>query len=383
MRRYELTDDEWAIIEPLLPPPAATGRPRRAPREMWNAIFWVLRSGAPWRDLPERFGPWESAYSHFNTCRRKGVVRAGARGAADPARCGGPHRLGSVVCGRHVSARFEGGRRGREKGGSTEPRDHALGRSRGGFGSKIHLVAESHGIPLAAHVTAGQVNECTELEAVVNRVQIGRRRRPEAIAGDKGYSTDRIRRWLRRHAMRAVIPRRSDQHPEDGRGVSTGGPTAAEARWSSATAGSRSAVGWPPGSRSWPSTSCDDSCRLHREIPARTVFKRSLATPPDQQRDRQQPGRGEQQAAHADGPAKAHAQQHERHGRNQPEGDADQQVAAPAGQRIVFPSALCASSAARMPVMFCESSTGFTSTRSSATMFARSLNISMARWASR
>ncbi len=73
MRRYELTDEEWAIIEPLIPPPAATGRPRRAPRVMWNSIFWVLRSGAPWRDLPERYGPWESAYTHFNTCRRQGV----------------------------------------------------------------------------------------------------------------------------------------------------------------------------------------------------------------------------------------------------------------------------------------------------------------------
>jgi transposase len=73
MRRYELRDDEWAIIEPLIPPPAPTGRPRRAPREMWNAIFWVLRSGALWRDLPERFGPWESAYFHFNTWRRQGV----------------------------------------------------------------------------------------------------------------------------------------------------------------------------------------------------------------------------------------------------------------------------------------------------------------------
>jgi transposase len=73
MRRYELTDDEWAIIEPLIPPPAHTGRPRRAPREMWNACFWVLRSGAPWRDLPERFGPWESAYAHFNTWRRQGL----------------------------------------------------------------------------------------------------------------------------------------------------------------------------------------------------------------------------------------------------------------------------------------------------------------------
>ena len=73
MRRYELTDGEWEIIEPLIPPPAHTGRPRRAPRAMWNSVFWVLRSGAPWRDLPERFGPWESAYAHFNTWRRQGV----------------------------------------------------------------------------------------------------------------------------------------------------------------------------------------------------------------------------------------------------------------------------------------------------------------------
>jgi transposase len=121
------------------------------------------------------------------------------------------------VRGRHVGSGLEGGRGGREKGGSSEPDDHALGRSRGGFGSKIHLVAEGHGIPLAVHVTAGQVNECTELEMVVNRVHIGRRRRPVALAGDKGYSTDRIRGWLRRHAIRAVIPRRKDQHPDDQR----------------------------------------------------------------------------------------------------------------------------------------------------------------------
>lgn len=55
------------------------------------------------------------------------------------------------------------------------------------------------------------------METVVNRVKIGRRQRPEALAGDKAYSTPRIRQWLRRHAIRAVIPRRSDQHPDDGR----------------------------------------------------------------------------------------------------------------------------------------------------------------------
>jgi transposase len=71
MRRYELTDEQWAVIEPLLPR-AATGRPVRAPRAMLNGMFWVLRSGAPWRDLPERFGPWQTVYHHFNSWRRRG-----------------------------------------------------------------------------------------------------------------------------------------------------------------------------------------------------------------------------------------------------------------------------------------------------------------------
>ena len=73
MRRYELSDEEWDVIEPLLPPPAQTGRPRRSAREVWNAIFWVLRSGAPFRDLPERFGPWQTIYHRFNSWRREGI----------------------------------------------------------------------------------------------------------------------------------------------------------------------------------------------------------------------------------------------------------------------------------------------------------------------
>lgn len=72
MRRYELTDEQWDVIEPLLPR-ASTGRPLLAPRTMLNAMLWVLRSGAPWRDLPERFGAWETVYYHFNSWRRRGV----------------------------------------------------------------------------------------------------------------------------------------------------------------------------------------------------------------------------------------------------------------------------------------------------------------------
>lgn len=72
MRRYELTDEQWTLIEPLIPHPT-TGRPLKDPRAMLNGMFWVLRSGAPWRDLPERFGPWQTIYHHFNSWRRRKV----------------------------------------------------------------------------------------------------------------------------------------------------------------------------------------------------------------------------------------------------------------------------------------------------------------------
>ena len=103
-----------------------------------------------------------------------------------------------------------------------EPADHALGRSRGGFGTKLHLVCSRNRVPLAVVVTPGQRQECTQFEAVMDAVRVpGRRgrprRRPKAVAGDKGYSYPGIRRWLRRHGVRAVIPRRKDQRPSDGR----------------------------------------------------------------------------------------------------------------------------------------------------------------------
>ncbi len=71
-------------------------------------------------------------------------------------------------------------------------------------------------------MTAGQRQECTQFEQVMDKVRLRRSRgrplcRPLRLAGDKGYSYERIRRWLRRHGVRAVIPRRKDQRPDDRR----------------------------------------------------------------------------------------------------------------------------------------------------------------------
>lgn len=74
MRRHELTDEHWALVEPIVPRNAArTGRPARDRRIVLNGIFWIVHTGAPWRDLPERFGPWQTVYHHFARWRRRGM----------------------------------------------------------------------------------------------------------------------------------------------------------------------------------------------------------------------------------------------------------------------------------------------------------------------
>lgn len=103
-----------------------------------------------------------------------------------------------------------------------EPPDHALGRSRGGFGTKIHLVTDGNGLPLAAVISAGQAHESKSFEPLLNAVRVpqtgaGRpRRRPGAVAGDRGYSFHRIRRWLHDRHIQPVIPQRSNQKGRKG-----------------------------------------------------------------------------------------------------------------------------------------------------------------------
>lgn len=70
--RYDLMDFEWSIIKPLLPN-KPRGVPRVNDRRVLNGIFWVLRSGAPWRDLPERYGPYTTCYNRFIRWRKAGV----------------------------------------------------------------------------------------------------------------------------------------------------------------------------------------------------------------------------------------------------------------------------------------------------------------------
>lgn len=89
-----------------------------------------------------------------------------------------------------------------------------MGRSRGGYGTKVHLVTDGRGLPLGVDVSPGQSHESRSFTDVLHAVPLRRARGrnwPSQMAGDKGYSFGRIRTWLWRRHIEPVIPQRSDQ----------------------------------------------------------------------------------------------------------------------------------------------------------------------------
>ena len=131
MARGDLTDQEWQRLGPLLPPQRAgrRGNQYRDHRTVLNGVLWVLRTGAPWRDLPERYGPWQTCYSRFRRWSRAGVferalqslqARADADGRLDWAAAAvdgtyikaHPHAAGAPKRGRRPRRRLSARRSG-------------------------------------------------------------------------------------------------------------------------------------------------------------------------------------------------------------------------------------------------------------------------------
>ncbi|MEU8825697.1 IS5 family transposase [Streptomyces sp. NPDC048636] len=234
--RGELTDAAWGRIAPLLPGVDGRGRRGRDHRQVVNGVLWRLRTGAPWRDLPERYGPWQTAYERFARWEWDGtwarlLEHVQVRDDA-VARWSGRSR--STPPSTALTSMPPEPERGAPAADELEDPPHqapgqALGRSRGGLTTKVHLAADGRGLPLVVVLTPGNVNDSTVFESVLGAVRVPRqtvgrpRRRPEAVIADKAYSSRAIRSGLRRRGIRAVIPERADQIAGRRRRGSTGG----------------------------------------------------------------------------------------------------------------------------------------------------------------
>jgi len=225
--RHELPDAHWERIARFFPLSGyrrKRGRPLEDHHRILNGILWRLHTGAPWRDIPKAYDSWETIYGRFRRWRRDGTWAKiltsllddlNQRGRdlwlvdatvvrASRATAGAEEHPGEVP-------RLAGPKRAQLQ----EPAKHALGRSRGGFGTKVHLLVTDRGIVLGIYVTPGQQHESTAFQPLVRRVLLQRRPGmpywPTQLAGDKGYSYPNIRSWARRRPIEAVIPTRKDQ----------------------------------------------------------------------------------------------------------------------------------------------------------------------------
>ena len=194
MRRHEIPEDQWQQIAPHLPGQAGGhGGVAEDNRSFLNAVWYVAKTGIPWRDLPERFGNWDTVFHRFNAWCQKGVWQRVFEAVQDP----DLEWLmldSTVIRAHHHAAGMNGG-----------DDDQALGRSRGGFGTKVHLAVESLGLPVTIHLSPGQDADITHAETLLGE------HRPEAVLGDKGYDSDAFAQVVADRGAAVVIPPRSNR----------------------------------------------------------------------------------------------------------------------------------------------------------------------------
>ena len=194
--RYALTDREWNIIQPILPS-KPRGIPRVDDRRVINGILWVLRSGAPWRDLPDRYGPYTTCYNRFVRWRRARVWDR----IMD--RLSAAHNASVQMIDTSVVRVHQHGACIANSGGQH------IGRPRGGLTSKIHVVVDANGLPVQLGLTSGQVHD-NRLCSVLLR-QLPRRAR---LLADRGYDADWIRAFVtERGAWANIPPKRNRKDP--------------------------------------------------------------------------------------------------------------------------------------------------------------------------
>lgn len=127
---------------------------------MINGMLWIARTGAPWRDLPERYGKWQTVSSRFYRWRQAGIWIGSSKHCSNK-----PTVRGNLTGQCNAICRFNGGESSStlSRGKRGEAGTEALGRSQGGLSTKVHLRAEGSGKPMRIVITPGQRHETVAL----------------------------------------------------------------------------------------------------------------------------------------------------------------------------------------------------------------------------
>ena len=194
MRRFELTDEQWEKIKHLLPGKEGdSGRTAKDNRLFVDAVLWTARTGAQWRDLPSRFGNWNSIYQRFNRWAKAGRWQVIFEQMQDP-------DLEWLLIDSTIVRAHQHAAGALKKGG-----DQALGRSRGGLGTKVHIACEGLGLPVRFLLTGGEVHDVTQASALMEGIPA------EQVIADKGYDSDAVVARIEEQGGTAIIPSKSNR----------------------------------------------------------------------------------------------------------------------------------------------------------------------------
>jgi putative transposase len=187
----DLTDDQWALIEPHLPPEPGGGRPRKTDeRDVLDAILYILRTGCQWRYLPSDFPPKSTAWRYFDRWRRDGTLdrihdalRRKVRAAEKPYH----PRTSASVDSQSVDTTSGGEQRGRDNAKNVD-------------GRKRHIVVDSMGLLLAVLVTAASVDDAAAAPALFARLEGQPMGKVARMYADSKYHNFRLYEWVEANA---------------------------------------------------------------------------------------------------------------------------------------------------------------------------------------
>ncbi|MCW7761982.1 IS5 family transposase [Photorhabdus luminescens] len=192
-RRHDISDHVWNLLEPHLPGrKGAWGRVAYDNRLFINAVFWILRTGAPWRDLPTDYGDWKNTHRRFCRWRDKGIWEGLLEQLITE-----PDFEWLMIDASHIKVHPHAAG---AKGGNQD-----MGRTKGGFNTKIHLAVDAHGMPVRAIITSGTTADCSQADDLIEGFDA------EHLLADRGYDSDAIAEQAKNQGMEVQIPSRKNR----------------------------------------------------------------------------------------------------------------------------------------------------------------------------
>lgn len=189
MPRLMLSDELWSKLEKILLQQAIYHKPDL--RMTVEGMLYRMRVGCPWRDLARAFGCWNSVYKRFNAWSAAGKWLSVFNALLEE-----PDFEWAFIDGTYVKAH-------QHSAGAASGQPEAIGKSRAGHTSKIHLAVDAHGLPVAFEITGGDINNCTAAPELIAQLPSA-----EVIVADKGYDSERIREQIKTQGARPVVPRK-------------------------------------------------------------------------------------------------------------------------------------------------------------------------------